>query len=406
MLLKIAIRHILAYKSRSIVTMLLTCVTTTLLVFASAYMDGSHNKMIESAVEIYPGYLQITNKEFRDQPSFENLIFDTKYVQDKLSDISGIAVMGARFESFVLFTSEEKAVGGMFTGIEPEKEADLSRLKKSLMKGDYLEKDDYGKVYMGHVFAKKLDVGVGDKLAFVGTGADYSFAADHLTVKGLFKTGLFEFDASTAFVNKSYFDEVMAAENISTHYIVLPDNPVAAPKLAESISMSLGPSYQSASWQETMSGLVSAMRIDSIFGYITLGILFIVIFFVVMIYTLLTVFARVNSLGIMRAVGTSQNQLLTILIYESIILGGISVIVGGILGGALAYYFQIHPIVFTGYEEQFKQYGLAASSMPSLFSPITIARDMVIMFILSILATVYPIIKINRLRPIEAIRHV
>ncbi|MCK5323047.1 MAG: ABC transporter permease, partial [Desulfobulbaceae bacterium] len=400
MFLKIAIKNIVAYKRRSIVTVALTCFTTALLVFASAFWDGSHNKMIESAVEIYPGYLQITQKDFRKIPSYDNLIFDARSVRNALTKISGIDTFGERFESFVLFSSREKAVGGMFTGIEPEKEERLSRLKKSLKKGEYLSPGDHAKLYIGTELAKRLKVDVGDVLSFVGTGADYSFAADNVTVKGIFQTGLFDFDASAAFVSKSYFDYIMAAQNYATHFIVLPEKPQDVEDLAATISRKLGSEYQALSWQKTMAGLVQAMKVDSIFGYITLSIIFIVIFFVIMIYTLLAVFARVREIGILRAVGTTPSQILRLLVLESVLLGLVSVVAGGLIGGALAYYFQLHPIVFPGYEEQFKQYGLAASAMPAIFSLSTIVRDMIVMFVLTVLSTLYPILKVNGYRPI------
>ncbi|MCI5224269.1 MAG: ABC transporter permease, partial [Candidatus Electrothrix sp. AR4] len=130
--MKMALRNIAAYKKRTIVTVLLTSLTTTLLVFASAWNDGSHQTMIQNAVEIYPSYIQITGKEFREKPSYDHLIFDTAAIREKLARIEGIAVSAARFESFVLFSAEEKALGGMLTGIEPDKEAHLSRLASSL----------------------------------------------------------------------------------------------------------------------------------------------------------------------------------------------------------------------------------------------------------------------------------
>ncbi|MCI5167590.1 MAG: ABC transporter permease, partial [Candidatus Electrothrix sp. GM3_4] len=113
--LKLAYRNITAYKKRSIVTLLLTSVTTALLVFVTAWMNGSHSTILSNAVEIYPGYIQITGKNFRDNPSFDNLIFNAKAINDKLAKQQGIAAFGARFESFVLYSVGEKAVGGMLT---------------------------------------------------------------------------------------------------------------------------------------------------------------------------------------------------------------------------------------------------------------------------------------------------
>lgn len=406
MLCKLALRNITASKKRSSVTVLLISITTALLVFSSAWMDGSHYTMIKSAVEIYPGYIQITDKEFRANPSFDHLIFDAATIDRKLAKNDNIAGYSARFESFVLFSVDEKSVGGMLTGIEPEKEMQLSRLSSSLKKGEYLSADDTNQLYIGSELAKRLKLDVGDEVAFIGSGADYSFAADNLKIKGIFQTGLFDFDASSAFLAKGYFDRIMAAENYATHFIVLPKRPQQAEELAADIADDIGPGYQSASWNQTMAGLVKGMKLDSIFGYITLGIIFIVIFFVIMIYTLLTVFARIQEIGILRAIGTSPNQILAQLLLESSLLALVSVVIGGLIGGAFAYYFHCNPIIFSGMEEQFKQYGLAASEMPTAFMPLVILRDMIVMFALSVLSTLYPILKVNRFQPVEAIHHV
>jgi ABC-type lipoprotein release transport system permease subunit len=399
-------RNLKANKKRSAITIILSTVSTALLVFATAFWDGSHNQMIRNAVEIYPGYLQVTQKDFRENPSYDNLIFDAGCIAKILAGIKTIDTFAPRFESFVLYSSADRSVGGMLTGIVPDREKKLSRLASSLKKGRYLTNEDTNGVYMGSELAKRLHVDVGDTLSFVGNGADYSFAADNLVVIGTFTTGLFDFDADSAFLNKPYFDEIMAGTNLATHFIVLPKRPQEAEALAARLRQELPPEVKAESWQETMSGLVEAMEVDSIFGYITLGIIFIVIFFVIMIYTLLSVYARIREIGILRAIGTTPNQVLAMLLSESVILALISVAIGGLIGGSLAYYFTMHPMTLAGYEEQFKQYGLAASTMPAEFNPAHIIRDMGIMFCLCIASTLYPIFKVNRFRPIEAIHHV
>ncbi len=406
MFVKFAMKNIRAYRNRSLVTILLITLTTVLLVFDTAFMDGSHEKMLENAVEIYPGYVQITHKDFRDKPSLDNLIFNEALVRKTVAESGEIASFAARFETFVLYAGEEKAVGGMLTAIEPEEEKKLSRLSTSLREGEYLSAADTNKLYMGYELARRLRVKVGDELSFVGTGADYSFAADNLIVKGIFKTGLFEFDASAAFVNKPYFEEVMAAQNYATHFIILPAEPEKSDQLAVALNQKLDPEYLAESWRTTMEGLVQAMLLDSVFGYLTLAIIFIVIFFVILIYTWLTVFARMREIGVLRAVGTLPSEIRKMLVTESVLLALVSVTLGGIIGGALAYYFNLNPIYFEFSEEQFKQYGLAASAMPTTFSPLLIFRDMVVMFVVSVGSTMYPIIKVNRIKPIEAIHHV
>ena len=405
-LFKIALRNILSYRKRSVITILLGAISTALLVISSAWMDGSHNQMINNAVEIYSGYIQITETQFRESPSFEHLLFNVEELQAEVESVAGVELFSPRFEAFVLFSAGDKAVGGMLTGMDPEKERSISRLHASLKNGEYLSNTDTNQLYIGNELARRLNVAVGDEIVFVGSGADYSFTADRLLVKGIFQTGLFEFDGSSAFLAKPYFDTIMASDNLATHGIVLPKDPGQADQLAQTIGKKIGAEYQSASWQQTMAPLVKSMKLDSVFGYITLAIVFTAIFFVVMIYTLLAVYARLREIGIMRAVGTTPRQILGILLLESSVLGCISVCVGGLIGASCAYYFNLNPLVFSGMEEQFKQYGLAVSAMPTAFEPLTIVRDMVVMFVLILLSTLYPIMKVNRYQPIEAIHHV
>ncbi len=406
MFLNFAFRYVLAYKRRSAITVLLGAVSTALLIFTSAWMDGSHGQLIKNSVEIYSGYIQVTASGFRENPGFDKLVFDYGSLQDQIKTVPGVDVVSPRLETFVLFSAGEKAVGGMLIGIDPDKEKRISRLFSSLKGGAYLVGTDTIQLYIGSELARRLKLDLGDELAFVGSGTDYSFAADKLVVKGIFQTGLFEFDASAAFLAKPYFDSIMASENIASQVIVLPKEPVRAAQLASVIRKTVGGAFEVASWQQTMSALLKSMKLDSVFGYITLGLIFIVIFFVVMIYTLLAVFSRVKEIGIMRAIGTTPREVLLLLLLESSFLSFLSVVLGGIAGALSAYYFSIYPVSFTGMEEQFKQYGLAVATIPTSFKPLIILRDMAIMFFLLVLATLYPIIKVNCLKPIEAIHHV
>ena len=156
MLFKLALRNVFANKKRSVITMLLGTVSTALLVFSSAWMDGSHQQMIKNAVEIYSGYIQITEAEFRKSPSFEHLLFDVEKLRKEVETVTGVELFSPRFESFVLYSVGEKAVGGMLTGIDPEKEKRISRLHASLKEGHYLSRSDTNQLYIGNELARRL----------------------------------------------------------------------------------------------------------------------------------------------------------------------------------------------------------------------------------------------------------
>lgn len=405
--LVVALKNIKNNKSRTVVTILLSSISTAILVFLTAFMDGSHNLMLKNAVEVYPGYIQITQKDFIDNPSYENLIEDPNTLVSKLSKNEKVASISQRFESFVLFSSDKKSMGAMISGIEPSKEKVNSKLFESLVEGEYLDEDDRNFIYMGKELAKNLDVKVGDTISFVGNGADYSFCADNLIVKGIFKTGLFEFDSVSSFVSRKYFDELFVSTDLATQITIYPKDIQNSKALSDEIAKTLNEDLVSQSWEEFMSALVEAMELDSIFGYITIGIFFIVVFFVILIYTLLSVYARIKEIGILRAIGTKNKEIFTMLLFESSVLSFVSVLIGGSIGALATYYFNINPIELgNSFEEQFKQYGIMSTSLPTEFNIVNILRDSLIVFFLCVGSTLYPIFKINKFKPIEAINYV
>lgn len=412
MLLKMAVRELLTHKKRSFITLLLSAFSTALFIFANAISDGSHNQLIRSSVEVYPGYMQIRNRAFEDDPSFDNLIFDVAEVKTVLESAEHIKAYAVRFESFALYSTDEQSIGGMFTAIEPDKEAEVSRLKSSLIEGKYLNENDTNALYLGCELAKRLKVGVGEKVSFISTGADYSFAADNLVIKGLFKTKLYEFDNSSAFVNKAYFDTVMKSENIATHIIMTPEDTQEIDTVTRGLQTKLDASLEVENYKTTMKDLIMAMEVDEIFGYITLGIFFIVIFFVIAIFAFLSVYARIRQIGVLRAIGTTPGQIIGMLLIEALILGILSVGIGGSAGAYATDHYEKHPINFSNWgevelEEYYKQYNMVAEvTIPTEFNPPKMMIEMLVMLLLNLLTVVYPIVMINRFTPTEAIRYV
>jgi ABC-type lipoprotein release transport system permease subunit len=405
MLFTIAWRNVLRARRRTLVTLTLSGVSTAFFIFYVAMMDGSYGKIFKDSVEIYPGYVQITHPAYRDDPGYEHLLFDTRSIADAIAQTPGIALFSERFEGFGLFASEESAVGGMFAGIDPEKEKHLSRIFRAMTHGEYLEANDTARLLLGADFARRLGVSVGDRVSIITSAADYSFAADNLVVKGIFQTNLREFDAGVAFVAKPYFDTLMASSGMATHIIILPENPDDSGALSQTLGAKL-PDYAVEAWRSYLSGIIEVMEFDRLSGMMMMWLFLIIILFVIMIYALLTIFARTRELGIMRAIGTTPLQIFSILMLETLILGVGGVGLGGAVGGYLAYYFEVHPIYLESFEEAYRQYGIVEAVLPTKFSWATVFKGMGSMLLLNLLCALYPILKVNRYTPVEAISHV
>jgi len=402
----LAIKNILHYKGRSVTTFVLSFFSALLFIVYVALMDGSHESMLENSLSVYSGPAQVMQKGYRDEKSYDYLLTDVAKVKKRVARVMGVTVVAARLESFALLSTESESVGAMIVGIEPEEEVKVSRLKVALKEGRYLESGDTNALYIGEDLAKRLKAKVGDSLALIGTATDYSFAADNFEVAGIFKTGLFEFDASSAFVAKAYFDGLMFSEDMASYLVVGVEDLDKVESVVSQINAELDHENESVSWRILMSDLVQAMEVDSIFGYVSLALFLIVIFFVVMIYGFINITVRTREIGLLRAVGMRPFQVTGMLLLETVILAVTSVMIATLIGGYIAYYFEIHPIVIEGIAETYKDYGYVSDEIPTRFDLFTIGWNAVLVFVLNIVAIAYPIYYINQYTPMEAIRHV
>ncbi len=403
----LALKNILYYKSRSITTVVLTFLSTILFIVYVSMMDGSHNSMLENSLKVYTSAIQVYKKGYRDEGGIDYFLEEIISIKEKIADIKGIKAVGARYETFGLFSYKDNSSASLIVGIEPEQEAKISELKTALVAGEYLSENSGRCVYMGVDLVKKLSLKLHEEFSFIGGGSDGSFAAELFELCGVFKTGMGEFDGGASFISKNYFDQVMFAEGKASYIVVSVENLEDVEQINQEIENKLSDdTLESLTWKTLMDTMVEAMEVDSIFGYISLALFMIVILFVIMIYGFINVSARIKEIGILRSIGLSRKKIFLLLLYEIIILTLVALIVAVPIASYINYYYSMYPIVIEGIAEMYKDYGIISDEIPFDFNPITIVWNALVVFILNCLSILYPYIYVNLFTPIEASRHV
>ena len=402
-----ALKNIFFYKGRSITTFILTFLSTMLFIVYVAMTDGSHKSMLENSLKIYTGAIEIYQKGYRDIGGNEYLIEDAKKITDKLAKIEGIEAYSARYETYGLLSSDENSAASMIAGVEPSKERVLSSIASALKEGSFLEDTASNCIYMGDGLVKRLKLKLGNEVTFIGGASDNSFAADIFKLCGIFKTGSFEFDSTTSFVSRSYFDELMLSYNKASYITIrvkdLDDVDAINAKIKRVLD---DDSKESLSWKTLMKSMVEAMEVDSIFGYISLSLFLVVIFFVIMIYGFINVSSRIKEFGVLRSIGLSRANIFALLFYEIFILSSLAVALATPIAGYICYYYSINPIVIEGIAEMYKDYGIISDEVPFSFDIFTISWNLAVIYTLNFLSIIYPYFYINSFTPIEASRHV
>jgi len=401
---RLALKNILYYKGRSITTFVLTFVSAYFFIVYVAFMDGSHASMLKNALEVYTGSLQIYQKGYREEGGYDYLIEDNTKIFTVLEQTKGLKAYSSRLETYGIASSRERSAAIMLTGVDFKKEAKLSELKRALKRGVY---DSNGScLYTGSELSRRLQVDIGDEVSFVGSAIDYSFVAELFKICGIFKTGMYDFDTQSAFMNRDYFDTIFLSKNSSSYIVAMADRLRENDRIAAQIGSKIAPDLRVYTWQELMKSMVQLMKVDSLFGYISMALFFLVIFFVIMIYGFINVATRLREFGILKSIGLEDGGIDRLLLYEILILTLAALAFAVPLGAWTAYYFEIHPIVIPGMSEMYKEYGVVSDSVPTLFDPFTVAWNALLVFALNLLSILYPMRYVRSFTPVEAMRHV
>jgi len=403
---KMAWRNIWRNPRRSILTISAIAFASLLLVFMLSWQFGSYDTMINSAVMIHTGHLQVQAKEYEEKRNIRLVVPNPAAIGGILEQTSELAAYTFRANAFSLISSKERTYGTIVIGIDPLREARVSTLKKLIRQGNYLSADDSNRALVGKLLAKNLNVVLGDELVVLGQGRDGSIAATVVKVKGIFSSGQDEFDRSSIHIPLKYFQDVYAMNGAVHEVVALGKSLEYIPEIKSRVTAGIENMNQKdhlvvLDWMELMPGLIQAIQMDLVSGFIFYIILIVVVAFSILNTFLMAVFERTREFGVLLAIGTTPGRLTKLLLTESVSMTMVGIVIGIIAGSLITWYFQVHGIVISGAAEVMRQFGLPERMFPRL-SVLSISIGTGIVWVITLLTALYPALKVRRLRPVEA----
>jgi putative ABC transport system permease protein len=407
---KMAWRNIWRNTRRTILTIGAIGFASLLLVFMLSFQFGSYETMINTSVKIQTGHLQIQAREYQEKKNIRLVVPHPAKVAEILKTIPAIAAYTYRGRAFSLISSQERTYGIAVTGIDPEREADVSRLKSLIREGDFLTAADTDQALIGGLLAKNLRVRLGDELTVLGQGRDGSIAATVVRVKGIFSSGISEFDRAAIHIPLKTFQEVYAMQGAVHEVVVIADSLRSIAALKTSVeaglaSLNLKNPLTVLDWDELMPGLRQSIEMDLISGLIFYLLLVLVVAFSILNTFMMAIFERTREFGVLMAIGTTPGRLTKVLLIESMTMTFIGIGAGIFAGSLITLYFQVHGIDFSGASELLSQFGISGRMYPKL-SWLSALSGPLAVLIITFLAALYPALKVRRLQPVEAMRGV
>lgn len=333
----VASRYIFKGRSNSPVLAILGIATGVLaLIVIIAVMNGFQLGFIESILEISSYHIRLESYPEEKTENLQEIVLSTPAVEAAIP-----------FKEFQALARGRRArqQAALVRGL-PEYAAIKDKKMNSclIFEDGYFDLSDNRYILLGSELARRLGLGVGDEVTLFSimgilTSEDESSGFDNFEIRGVFRTGYYEYDYSMAFINIE--NEVFLINNSDTMMGVKLSNRFHDKIILEQINkwLSFVPAYKNvklSSWRDYNRSFFGALRTEKLFMFILVGLIFIVVGLNIFQAQRRSVLQRREEIGLLRAVGGTEMSVQSVFIFDGAFIGFTGASLGLIFGLLIA----------------------------------------------------------------------
>ncbi|MBN2374143.1 ABC transporter permease [bacterium] len=408
-LFRIAIRNLMRYKRRTILTAsLITIGVVFVLVFIS--VSGSFKAMmIGQITDSMLGHIQIHKKGYVS--SIDNLPLTlnikpaaVKRIEEVIGQIPEIESHSKRIKFGGMFSTFVETTTIRLNGVYPEDEfravpllpSRIIQGKKGLARGEILLPD---------LIFKGMNVNVGDSIVVVATNEDGSVNGRQFTVSGMIESATGP-GGRDGYIHIEDAAEILRMEEQEISEIALKLHDfnklheiysMLQDKLGEEKNQQGKPVLEVHTW-ESLSPFFNIARMIDIMTFFIKLMLIAIVLISIMNVMIMAVYERIREIGTIAAIGTMPEKILSLFVLEGFSLGVFGAIVGNLIGMGIILILNVSKITF----DFGRQTGL-------ILSPSISGKEMlmisVIVIVVAVIASLQPAYKASCMEPIKALRH-
>ncbi len=350
-------------------------------------------------------------------------IQDYQKLMERLRGFHGVSAATPFIYSQVMLASGSNVSGVVMRGVDPKTDTQVTNLYRSIVQGKLSNLDEpikpaYGEgptlpgVIIGRELAKNLNLYMGDIVHIVSpVGNITPFGmipkTKQFRVAGIFDTGMYEYDATLAYVSLRDAQAFLSMGDSVTGIQLKVNDVYKAADIARDINRGLGLPYFARDWMQMNKNILFALKTEKVVMFIILTLIVLVAAFGIASTLFMVVMEKNKDIAILKSMGATSRSIMRIFVLEGLIIGVAGTIIG--LFGGLIIAFNLESIVdfvqrVTGFE-LFSKDIYYLNHFPSQVVPSDVLLISVTAILISFVATLYPSWQGSRLPPAEALRY-
>jgi ABC-type lipoprotein release transport system permease subunit len=400
----IAYRDLGRNRRRSALTLVAVALGMALLVVMSGLMAGAIGSSLDNSIRLQTGHVQVREESYdEDEVSleWEDLLNDPQGLATQIQALQGVRVATPVLWANGMVTARDESVGVQVFGIDPLSEAHAP-IRDVLVAGQFLAPDDRGGILIGQRLAESLGLTVGGQVSLLVSTADQQPDEAVFTIRGLYATGIPNYDETTVFLPLSKAQAfTRTGERASAIRILLDDR-----EKAEAVAAALHtPERSVLTWHDLNRMLLQLMEQGAVFIQLMYLVVLAVVAVVIANTLLMAVFERTREMGILAALGMKGRQILLMFVLEAATLALAGIVLGDLLGGLGVAYLATAGLPIGDAAAAASTNIIAYGNMLyARFSPSDMVSLSIMGLIITLVASLYPAWFAARMEPIDALR--
>jgi len=409
-LLKIALRNLLRYKRRTLLTItLVTLGVVFVLVFVS--VSGSFKAlMIAQNTDSMLGHLQVHRKGY--VASIDTLPLNLNMKAGAIRRLEKVLAAQPEIEAYsprikfgAMFSTFTETTNIRLNGVDPEMEfATVPLLPARVLEGR--KTIARGEIWAPALLAKGMKAKVGDTVVVIATNKDGSVNGKQLKVSAILESATGP-GGRDGYIHIDDAAEVLRMEDkeISEYAIRIDDfgrlgafTDRMTALLGKELNQMGKPVFEVHNW-EKLSPFYNIARMIDVMTFFMKLMLIAIVLVSIMNVMIMAVYERIREIGTIAAIGTSPGRILSLFVLEGLGLGVGGAILGNIVGAAIIFIINLSHITY----DFGQQKGLL---LRAGIDPVEVLVLSAIVIVISVVASIQPAFKASRMEPIKALRHV
>ena len=337
---------------------------------------------------------------------------DYNRVALKLAELPNVIAATPQVQGQVMASSARAQTGAVVRGVSWSDLAARKPLWDSLSQQAIAAFRDDKHILIGETMAFRLGLKIGDKMTLLSaSGRTTAFGSipskRTFTIGGLFKVGMHEYDNSFIFMPLSEAQSFFHLPDAVSGIEVYSDAPLKIELLRRAIAINLGGEYRQFDWQERNKSFLNALNVERNVMFVILTLIILVAAFNIVSSMIMLVRSKNADIAVLRSMGASSGMVMRVFLITGASIGVIGTFVGTILG--LLFCWQIDAIkrCIEGLSgaELFSAEIYYLSKLPAIIDPSEVLTVVVMAFVLSLVASLYPAWRASHIAPAEVLRY-